>query len=177
MYVVGSQVGRPIHWDPTTVTGNINQTSEIWVICYDEIGAMRWVMSFGGDGEEFGSSIVVVDTDDFLISAAVSDTFLVNGAPFPAVPGMTWVAKIEGLAIGDPEYDNSNAVKYFPNPGDGLIYHDARLQSELEVYTHMGQLVYTGFVIPGENVDLDFLPPGVYYLRTGKLTSKYVKTE
>lgn len=78
------------------------------------------------------------------------------------------------VGITEPNLNNIS-IQLFPNPTDNILRFSEKL-SEIEVYTSDGKLVLKQ-IKSGDYISLEQLSAGVYYLKSDKLTAKFIVKE
>lgn len=72
------------------------------------------------------------------------------------------------LFVGIKELEQNNKIRIFPNPAQNSVsisYPGNQLEAgTLEVFTSLGQLVYTKKIGANENIDISDLPNGLYFI-------------
>jgi hypothetical protein len=95
-----------------------------------------------------------------------------------------WKAfNIVGIEVGIVETDNEPSLQVYPNPTNGQLFiNDIETQgiasSDIQIYDIMGRHILIGQSKIGQSkitLNVSHLPVGVYFLRIGNKTARFVK--
>ncbi|MBS3915515.1 MAG: T9SS type A sorting domain-containing protein [Bacteroidetes bacterium] len=177
-YALGSVSGNPIHWNSQLVTGRYKNNGNIILASWDPSGKIRWIKDIGGTGYEMGLELHVKGEDNLFFSAVVTDTFDIDGDTVNADYGDILVVKMgEENNTSTNKIAQKTVIKYYPNPGNGTVLHNAKVVTEYYITDIAGRKVQTGKMKPGVALDLISLPNGMYFISTENNTTIYLKSK
>ncbi len=82
---------------------------------------------------------------------------------------------LASTATGMPEFSTSITLSVYPNPGHGNISIVSDAETTAGIYNMMGRLMETIKLAKGENkLDLSGLANGIYFVKTGNSTAKFI---
>lgn len=144
------------------VDGNHGR-NDIWLVKLDEQGELEWQRPIGGTDEDEG--IVVSQTPDGGYIAAGVNWSSDGDASGNNGQSDVWVIKLKTVTTSTQGDLQLPGLSLFPNPSPGPVRIEAEGVSafDVEVFDAAGQSVYRHRA--ESNVDLDFLPNGIYWLR------------
>lgn len=149
---VGNEIGR-------LAVYRVTNTEEPYELLYEDLL-----------GEYFGRRMAVdiadIDDDGYLEIVAGNER---GGLNF-----FNTVVQTSGQ-ISSTNEENHIIIDVYPNPTSGSI-NFPKSEDKVLVYNNLGQFVLSANV--GETtLDVSALPPGMYYLKSGNMTGKFLKVE
>lgn len=91
----------------------------------------------------------------------------------------TTVVRIDQTGTVDPLLPSLAAgIKVYPNPAGNLVKVECKLYAPVHLYNAMGKLI--GSIYPENGIaefDLSALPSGIYFIRCGEYSSKFIKQD
>ena len=119
----------------------------------------------------------VVEVQAFPLKGYVFDRWSDNNTQNPRSitlnENMTLVAYFKNTGVGE---NDVTALKAYPNPANDIIHLEGlEANSEVQFYNSLGMLVKTVTANADEEVNISDLAPGMYMIRSGKQTLRFVK--
>ena len=96
---------------------------------------------------------------------------------FPVIEDIELVANFEKGDVGIEETDNYPSLRVYPNPVNYELKITNYENGAIEIYNIMGQHVMSSASLPfpETTIDVSHLPSGIYFLKIGEKTAKFVK--
>lgn len=70
---------------------------------------------------------------------------------------------------------NKVELEFFPNPNNGLVFFKTNKETELQIFSLIGQKVYEEKLSDSQSIDVSFLRNGTYFLRI--IQNKNIRTD
>lgn len=200
VYIHGTSSSSNIFIPSSIPTGMYTQSPN----GYDEtfVGSMNassrtfnWMSYFGGNGfdDESKAMDVYKSTDVYVVgkgsfASATFPTYAGTTGGYYSTTGNMYVSRlgISSLFIGIKELESNNLtdnILVYPNPATDVInfqLKDSKDNFTIEIYSALGQMVYTGKVDQNNNsVDVSQFSNGMYIInisdKTKHYTGKFIK--
>ncbi len=169
------------------VSGN-HGYGDFWIAKTDINGNLLWEKCFGGSNIDMPTSVYVINDFEFIMTGySRSNDGDVSGNHGGNCNGFVcediWVVKINDTNVSVNEFSDNNFLKIYPNP----FYQTIKISIEnsfsttIDIYNVLGQIKFSKEIIGTEELDLSFIPSGIYFLecRNGnkKSVHKIVKQD
>lgn len=178
-FIVGGSTGS---WDGdlqgTTYLGG----ADFWIIKLSKFGDIEWQRRFGGDREDLLYSFQqTTDLGYILAGKTKSNKSDVSGLH----PSLTsyiysdmWIVKLSP-SVSVELFENVESIQIYPSPAQDYVniqVDPSLLNHTFQIYSINGQQVFSG-IVTSETLELHlgFLSDGIYLLKIGSQTQKFVK--
>jgi hypothetical protein len=161
---------------------NFTANGKEYILKLDANANFIWAASLIGNSSNYSNAIVPDNFGNCYVTGSFSQTY--DFDPNPATTftltaiGLTdiFVLKLgSGLTTGIQKLPNSEALalKIYPNPNNGIFTIESDANIPLNIINSMGQLVAQIPAVSKTEVNVENLPPGIYFV-IGNTTTQYV---
>jgi hypothetical protein len=178
-FIIGGSTGS---WDGdlqgTTYLGG----EDFWIVKLSKFGDVEWQRRFGGNNTDLLYSLQqTTDLGYILAGRTKSNNYDVSGLH----PSLTsyiysdmWIVKLSP-SVSVELFENVESIQIYPIPAQDYLYLQvdlSLLNHTFVIYSINGQQVFSG-VVTTETMELHlgFLSDGIYLLKIGSQTQKFVK--
>jgi hypothetical protein len=152
----------------TSNDGNVTNNhglGDIWLIKINIQGNLQWQKTYGGSSDD-GTQLMVPSADG---GYTIAGATLSNDGDVTGNEGDYdfWIVKLTAEGTTGLSQNQKNTFNLYPNPNNGTFTINADTDvtnAAINVYSAMGQLVYTGKVT-GTTVAIPNLSAGVYQVQ------------
>jgi hypothetical protein len=145
-------------------------SEDVFVICYDSLGAEKWAINAAGASLDQAHSIDIDLNGTLYISGSTLSSTAIFGNISYSLSGsdaQLFLAKVDSSSYLNTIQITSSEqiIQLYPNPNDGAFVIDSKNEviSELNIYNMLGAKVYN---VQGESntihVNLEHLPKGTF---------------
>jgi hypothetical protein len=155
---------------------------DYWIVKTDSIGTMQWQKCLGGFGNELSYQIMQINNGGYLVGGW---TFSTNGDVIGNHGNSDfWIIKLAPDTITSiPTINQQSSIfTISPNPSNGIFqitFSSKQKTNNIEIINTLGQTVFqssNNYHQSSINLDLSFLPKGIYFLKMSGGESASAKT-
>lgn len=142
-----------------TVTASSSQPS---VLCIGQTATLT-----GGGASSYTWNPGSLTGSVVAVSPTINTTYTINAVSAAGCPGTTTITQQVSSCAGFKELSNSEAIRIYPNPTNGMVNIDLGSLSNInkvEIYNAIGQKVLSSDVNETK-ISIEHLPNGVYFVR------------
>lgn len=146
------------------------QTYTLTVSCDPTMGAVT------GNGTYAAGTVVTVEAIAYknYVFDQWNDGVTDNPRTVTLNGNMTLVAFFKGTGVDE---NGASALKVYPNPAkESLRIEGLETDATVEIYNSLGMMVKTVNATADEEINISDLPQGIYMIRCGQQTIRFVKT-
>ena len=165
----------------TLYNSNASNTTDIFIVEYDNSGNVIWTKKAGGNGNDYVYYITSDGNDNIILTGRFESPFIVFGLDslYCNGGGDVFTAKLKDSSIITGMANSGNSYQYniFPNPASENFQIQTALQiMDIEITDITGRLLYT---TTSKTIDCSSFAKGIYFIRieTGKgvVIKKFLK--
>jgi len=155
-------------WSNSTngdVTGN--HGCDFWIVKTDTFGAIQWQKCYGGNGCEYGYSMIQALDGGLVITGPTSTSNNGDVTGFHGGPWDYWVVKLNPYNVGIEEVNKEGGISLFPSPNNGTftLQYNLSAAGSLRVTDVLGREVYAYSLLNRSGQETITLPlsQGIYF--------------
>jgi len=141
--------------------------SDAFITKYDSNGNFAWAKSFGGNGYEAGSAILLNSAGNIYVAGYYQYT--VDFDPGTTTNNFTsgggddvFILKLTQVPAGINSYENTDVISIYPNPGNGIITIDSKeMIEEVTIRNVLGEIVTQS---KQYKIDISKEAKGIYFV-------------
>lgn len=125
---------------------------------------------------KFQQNPVVIDTAIFFQSSIDwHDVYSLDDLDSIKIDSERWIIKGEAMVVSkDSKIQNSDIV-LFPNPVEKELMIKINQPKNVQIFDIHGKLVLEAFYLPGQKLNIEDLPSGLYLIKMGDKRGKFIK--
>ncbi len=164
----------------SNISGNKTENSiggaDYWLVKIDVDGNIIWDKTIGGHDMEFTCQGVSANPSEVVIAGSSKSGS--GGGKTDVCRGETdfWMLKLD-IATGLENLSNQADISVYPNPAkESIVLQGLNHVQNISIFNSQGQwLKQINHYQPNKPIDISDLPKGMYFLRIGTRSFKFVK--